>query len=102
MKIKQVEELILQSLEAELGGVQVYTTAIECAVNQGLKKEWQKYLAETRKHVTALEGICGAFGLDPKQQTPGRAVVHHIGGALVEAMKMAQRSGDPAAAELVA
>jgi hypothetical protein len=102
MKIKQVEELILQSLEAELGGVQVYTTAIECAVNQDVKKEWQRYLAETRKHVTVLEGACEVFGLDVKQETPGRAVVRHIGGALVQAMRMALEADDPAAAELVA
>ncbi len=40
MKMKQVEELILQSLEHELGGV--YTAALECAVNDELKEEWRK------------------------------------------------------------
>ena len=102
MKIQQVEELVLQSLEHELGGVKVYETALSCAVHPGLKKEWQKYLDETQGHVTALEGACSALGIDSKKETPGRKVVRHLGGALVEAMKMARSAGDPAAAQLVA
>jgi hypothetical protein len=102
MKIEQVKELLLQSLEHELGGVKVYTTAITCAVNADLKKEWQKYLAETKTHVTTLEQVCKAMGINPAQETPGRAVVRHLGGALVEAMKMALKAGNPAAAQLVA
>lgn len=102
MKIKQVEELLLQSLEHEVGGVQVYETAVKCAVNPGLKKEWQKYLAETRKHVAVLTKLCGALRIDAERETPGRKVVRHLGGALVEAMTMALAEGKPAAAELVA
>jgi hypothetical protein len=102
MKQKQVAELIMQSLEHELGGVQVYTTALTCAVNPGLKKEWEKYLAETRTHVTALEGVCKAMDIDANKQTPGRAVVRGVGEALVAAMKTALAAGDPAAAEIVA
>jgi hypothetical protein len=102
MKTQQVEELVLQSLEHELGGVKVYESAIACAQHPGLKKEWQKYLDETQGHVTALEGACAALGIDPKRETPGRAVVRHLGGALVEAMKMARSAGDPTAAQLVA
>ena len=102
MKSAQVEELVLQALEHELGGVKIYLTAVECAVSSDLKKEWEKYLAETRTHVTALEGVCKALGLDEEKETPGRAIIRHNGGALVEAMKMALAAGDPAAAELVA
>jgi hypothetical protein len=102
MKNKQVAELVLQSLEHEIGGVQVYQTALKCALNPGLKKEWTKYLDETRTHVQALEGACTALDLDPKQETPGRAVVRLVGGALVDAMKLALSEGEPAAAELVA
>jgi ferritin-like metal-binding protein YciE len=102
MKSAQVEELVLQALEHEKGGEKIYLTAIECAVNADLEKEWEKYLAETRTHVTALEGVCEALGLDAGKETPGRAIIRHNGGALVEAMKMALAAGDPAAAELVA
>src|SRR5580704_1657 len=79
MKYKPVEEPILQSLEHELGGVEVYTTAILCAKNADLKKEWQKYMAETRTHVTALETVCSAMELDAAKETPGRAVLRHNG-----------------------
>ncbi|HYP75393.1 MAG TPA: hypothetical protein VER12_05555 [Polyangiaceae bacterium] len=102
MESKQVEELILQSLEHELGGVKVYETALSCAQHSGLKSEWQKYLKETQTHVTTLTDVCSALGIDASRETPGRKVVRHLGGALVEAMKLALSAGDPAAAQLVA
>ncbi|MES1179372.1 MAG: hypothetical protein ABUL62_33960 [Myxococcales bacterium] len=102
MNRNQVEELVLQSLEHEKGGLEVYVAAISCAVNPDLKGEWKEYLEQTRTHVTALEEVCKAMGLDPDQETPGRAIVRRIGGALVDAMKVARSNGDPAAAELVA
>jgi len=102
MKDQQLEALILQSLEHELGGVRVYQAAISCALNDELKQEWQRYLGETRTHVEKLTLLCSDLGIDAEQDSPGRQVVRHLGGALVEAMKLAQANGDPAAAELVA
>lgn len=102
MNSKQVEELVLQSLEHELGGVNVYTAALNCVVNDDLKSEWQSYLEQTKAHVGALESLCSALGLDSKRETPGRRVVRHVGAALVEAMNLALSAGDQAAAELVA
>ncbi|HMI86868.1 MAG TPA: hypothetical protein VK550_22395 [Polyangiaceae bacterium] len=102
MDVKQVEELLLQSLEHEMGGVQIYTAALTCVVRDDLKKEWQKYLEETRSHVTKLEAVCRALAIDAKKQTPGRSVVRHVGESLVAAMKLALSSGERAAAQLVA
>src|SRR4051812_9224938 len=102
MQNKQVEELILQSLEHELGGVKVYEAAVACARNPELKAEWQKYLEETQTHVTSLTDVCSVCGIDASRETPGRQVVRLIGNALVEAMKLSLAAGDPAAAELVA
>lgn len=102
MKQEQVNELLLQALETELGGVQVYTTAIQCAVNEELKEEWEKYLEETKNHVEIVQETIEAIGLDPEMETPGRGVVRHIGQSLVQAMEMAIQAGDPAAAQLVA
>ena len=102
MNMQQVQELLLQSLQHELGGVEVYSTAITCAVNRELRAEWQKYLDETRRHVAALQEVCQAFSIDQASETPGRGVVRHIGRALVEAMELALSAGNPAAAELVA
>ncbi len=102
MNSKQIEELVLQSLEHELGGVKIYKAAISCAVNPDLKKEWQKYLKETETHVTTLTALCKTLGINAGKETPGRAVVRHIGNALVEAMNMAKKAGDPAAAQIVA
>ena len=98
----QLDELILQSLEHEKGGVVVYETALACAQNDDLEEEWQKYLGQTRHHVEVLSNVCRAFGLDPEADTPGRRVVRHVGHALVQAMKMALDAGDPKSAEIVA
>jgi rubrerythrin len=102
MKQKQIEELVLQSLEHERGGVKVYTTALTCARNSDLKEEWEKYLSETKTHVSSLEKVCKAMNLDAEKETAGRTIVRKNGAALVELMKNALSAGDPAAAELVA
>lgn len=99
---KQVRELILQGLETEMGGVEIYTTAIKCAINSDLKEEWEKYLEQTQRHVQIMEELCTSVGIDPMEQTPGRQVVHHLGESLVQAMEMALTAGEPEAAELVA
>jgi len=102
MKDEQVRELLYQGLETELGGVQVYTTAIRCAENDDLKEEWEKYLEQTKNHVTIMEDVLTKLDLDPDEETPGRKVVRTIGEALVEAMEMALAEGKPGAAQLVA
>ncbi|HEX3903884.1 MAG TPA: hypothetical protein VH853_13675 [Polyangia bacterium] len=102
MKTKQLEELILQSLEHEMGGVKIYETAVTCAVNSDLKEEWEKYLAQTKTHVEILEEVCRSMNIDARQEAPGRRVVRAMGGGLLEGMKLAKSAGDPKAAELVA
>ena len=99
---EQLHELLYQALETEAGGVQVYETAIRCAVNQDLKGEWQKYLKQTRDHEHIVRGLVETMGLDPAKETPGRQVVRHKGESLVEAMQMALKTGKPEAAQLVA
>ena len=100
---EHVKELLYQMLETELGGVQVYTTALECVVNDDLKEEWTKYLEQTERHVAVMRELFSQLGIDPEVQTPGRQVVHHIGESLVHAMQMALTSdGEPEAAQLVA
>jgi rubrerythrin len=102
MKKQQRDELLYQALETELGGVQIYTAAVECAVNDDLKKEWQEYLEQTENHVRVVEELFAELGLDTSTETPGREVVRHIGESLVKAMELAKTSGDPKAAEIVA
>jgi hypothetical protein len=98
---KQIEELLYQALETEMGGQQVYENAIQCARNPKLKEEWEKYLEETQNHEQVIRGVFSAFGLDPEAETPGRAVVRKHAGTLV-AMMQAARSEKPEAAQIVA
>jgi rubrerythrin len=102
MKDEQVNELLYQALETEIGGVQVYETALRCTVNEDLRQEWQGYLDETRNHVEIVNDIFTELEMDPEVETPGRAVVRFKGEALVKAMNMALEAGDMAAAQLVA
>ena len=102
MNREQLNELLYQALETEAGGVQVYETAIQCAVNADLKEEWQKYLEQTRDHEQKLRMLMDRLGLDPAKETRGRQVVRHKGESLVEAMKMALKGNNLQAAQLVA
>jgi rubrerythrin len=102
MKQEQLNELLYQALETEKGGVQVYRTALRCVQNEELKEEWEEYLEHTEKHVEIVRDVFAKLDLDPETETPGRAVVRHIGESLVKAMEMALESGPPEAAELVA
>ncbi len=102
MNRSQLDELLYQAMETELGGEQVYLTAIECAKNEDLRDEWQGYLDETRTHQQILRRVFEVAGLDPDTETPGRKVVRHKGEALVTAMKMAKAEAGAEAAQLVA
>ncbi len=97
-----VTELLYQALETEKGGVQIYTTALRCATNKDLKEEWSKYLEQTKVHVQVVSGVLKGMNLDTEVETPGRKIVRHIGDSLVQAMEMALRGPDLAAAQIVA
>ena len=102
MNQEQVNELLLQSLEQEIGGIEIYETALRCVLNDDLRKEWEGYLEETRTHELILRATCEALGLDPDEETPGRAILRQLGAALVDAMEQAVAEATPEAAELVA
>ena len=97
----QLEELLYQSLETERGGVQIYGTAVKCAQNDDLKKEWTEYLEQTRNHEVVMLRVLDAFGLDADKETPGRQIVRTKAETLVGCMETALQS-DPGAAQLVA
>jgi ferritin-like metal-binding protein YciE len=59
-------DLLYQALETEKGGVQIYSTALRCAVNKDLREEWNKYLEQTKNHVQILTDILIALEMDPE------------------------------------
>jgi rubrerythrin len=97
-----VAELLYQALETEKGGVQIYTTALRCALNKDLKEEWNKYLEQTKTHVQVVSELLTSMDLDLETETPGRKIVRHIGDSLVKAMEMALKGPDLGAAQIVA
>ena len=103
LDMRQLKELLLQSLEHERGGVHVYETAIRCAVSEDLRQQWSVYLEQTHSHAQILEEVFRKLEIDPEQHSPGRAVVRGLGLALVTAMERAEAAGgDPAAVQRVA
>src|SRR5688572_8483070 len=102
LSTSHLTELLYQALETEKGGVQIYSTALRCALNEDLKEEWNKYLEQTKEHVQVVSEILKAMNLDTEIETPGRKIVRHIGDSLVQAMEMALRGPDLAAAQIVA
>jgi rubrerythrin len=95
-------DLLYQALETEKGGVQIYTTALRCALNQDLKEEWTEYLEQTKTHVQIVAEVLRSLGLDPDTETPGRQIVRYLGTSLVKTMEMALKCADPQAAQIVA
>jgi hypothetical protein len=102
MEMAKVKELLLQSLEHEMGGVKVYETALKCALNEDLKEEWERYHQETAHHVQVLQDVFAQMQLDPDEQTPGRKIVREMGQSLVRAMEQALAAGDKEAAQCMA
>src|SRR5690606_35088608 len=89
-KTAQLNELVLQMIETELGGEQVYRTALTCAINEDLKKEWEGYLEETLKHQELAAAVSKHLDLDPNMRSPGREAVKSLGESYVKAMKKIQ------------
>ena len=102
MNQEQVKELLLQSLEHEKCGVEVYAAALQCVRNDDLKEEFRKYHGQTRTHVQILTDACIRMEIDPDAMSPGREVVRMLGDSLVQAMQKAGKAGKPEAAEIVA
>jgi rubrerythrin len=101
MKTEQLTELLYQALETEQGGIKVYESAVRCAQNDDLKKEWGEYLEQTRNHEVVMLRVLDGFGLDPSTETPGRQIIRAKAQALVSSMDAAKKA-DPVAAQLVA
>lgn len=91
MDNRQVEELVLQSLEQEIEGERIYDSALACAMNPDLRSEWTKYRAETKMHVAVLRQICEELAIDPDKDTPGERQKVKSAVAAAEAEREADR-----------
>jgi len=102
MNKDQVQELLYQALETEIGGQKVYQMAITCADNDDLREEWEKYLEETEEHEQILLTTFDQIKLDPSLDTPGRQILRDKVVALVASMEAALAAGGKPMAQLVA
>ena len=101
-KHEGIHELLCQAYETELGGAKIYEAALQCATDEDLHKEWEKYHRETLHHQEVLRKVFDTLGMDPDAQTPVRSAVAAIGKALVHTIEQAQKQAEPAVAQVVA
>jgi rubrerythrin len=97
-----ITNLLYQLLETEMGGVQVYRTALRCVLNEDLREEFEGYLEETERHVAVARALVQTAGLDPDAELPARLIVRHNAQGLVNLMLEALAAGTPADAQLTA
>ena len=102
MKQAQLERLLHEALETEMGTAEVYRMALMCASHEVLCEEWQRYLEEAEQHVATLRDVFEVLDLDADTETPGRQVARSFGTSLVKVMQLALEKRPRAAAEIVA
>ena len=100
--LNQMQALLYETLETEKGKMLIYDTALRCAINDDLAREWKEYRSQTVNHVSVLTTVLKQLGLNPDQETPGRSVVRFTGLSLVRTMEIAIVAGKPLAAQMVA
>jgi hypothetical protein len=99
---RSVRDVLLEALETELGNAQVYSTAVECAIDEDLREDWEEHLERSQQHVSVLRAVLAGAQIEEDEETPGRAFVKRLDQTLVRTMVQAKNTADPAAAELVA
>ena len=102
MEMQMVKELMLQSLEHEMGGLQGLRDGAEVRRQRGPEGRVGEVPQETEKHVQVLHDACLQLEIDPEEQTPGRKITHDMGASLVAAMEAALGAGDKEQAQCVA
>ena len=89
----QVNELLLQMLETELGGVRVYKVALACVSNDELREEWEKYLKQTERHVEVMQSaLPRSLGLTPSRKRLA------VGSCAISARAWSRRWSSPSRA----
>lgn len=99
---RSVRDVLLEALETELGNAQVYSTAVQCAIDADLREDWEDHLERTQQHVSVLRAVLAGAQIEEDQDTPRRTAVKRLDRSLVRTMIKAKENADPAAAELVA
>jgi hypothetical protein len=92
-------ELLELAYNAELTRICHVLKALECAQDESLRGEWRTRLEQARARAAMLARMLGRLGVEPGE-TPPPAADH--GDCLLDAMELALRNGDLAAAEAIA
>lgn len=83
---------------AELTRVCHVLKALECAQDESLREEWRGRVADARARAETLAGMLAELGAEPAAETGSSGA----DDCLLDAMELALRNGDLAAAESIA
>ena len=65
MNREELNNLVYEALETEKGGIKIYETALQAAQNEDLRKEWEEYLEQTRRHEQIVRDRVRGAGARP-------------------------------------
>ncbi len=101
-KHRAVQELLRQALETEIGLAQLYQAALSCAIEPGVRHEWEFDFRHVLRRQDVLRAVLRSLEIDPLEQSPGRLAAAEIGKSLVNVIELTRRTAPPAAAQIVA
>ena len=103
MKKEHLHELLYQALETELGGVEVYKTALRCAVNERpARRSGRSTSSRPRTTSAIVREMFATLGLDPEVETPGRPSCGTSASRWCRPWRWRSKAGDRTRPQLVA
>jgi len=102
MQSDTLNDVVLRSLEHERTGIEVYKTALRCAMAHELREEWDQNLSRTLRNERMLAEVCDVMDIDPDEETADRRIVRQVGNFLVDTMHEALANSPAETAELIA
>lgn len=92
---RQLQRVLLQTLETERCSRELYEVAIECALDDRLRDEWHHGLRESHRRVQLVEGLLRTCRVNEATDRSGGAIARCIGDGVLAALRVAiaQTSG---------
>jgi rubrerythrin len=84
--VSVLRDQLSEFLAVERGGVMLYERALEIVVDAEVRRQFNEFLAQTRKHETILLRVISALGLDPTYMSAGAKLADKKARSLLATM----------------
>lgn len=84
---EHLKELLLQTIEHELGSVRVYGSVLERASKSLMSAHWVSGFSSNHSSLVALSAICTQCHIDPTEETGGRQQLRHMADAICRTIR---------------